>query len=297
MAERVLVAADQLAVRLADPGLVVLDATVDLARPLADGDHRAASGRDGWAAAHVPGSRHLDLLDDYADHGAGFHFAQPSRERATAVLRGLGVRDGGRVVVYDRTDGLWAARAWWSLRAFGLPVRVLDGGLSAWLGRGLPVESGPARPVAEGALRPVAEGALTLRDDCAAWAGRTDVADVVAGRRDADLVCALDPSQFAGAVPTRYARRGHIPGSRNLPARAFTDADGRLVDPARIAALASRVTAPGREVIVYCGGGISAARTALALVVAGFRDVRVYDGSLEEWAADPSLPLVVPAAS
>ncbi len=44
--------------------------------------------------------------------------------------------------------------------------------------------------------------------------------------------------------------------------------------------------------MVYCGGGIAAAGTAFALRRAGHPDVAVYDGSLDEWAADPHAPLV-----
>jgi len=45
------------------------------------------------------------------------------------------------------------------------------------------------------------------------------------------------------------------------------------------------------EVLLYCGGGISAAANALTLAAIGTTAVRIYDGSLEEWTADPSLPL------
>jgi thiosulfate/3-mercaptopyruvate sulfurtransferase len=46
-------------------------------------------------------------------------------------------------------------------------------------------------------------------------------------------------------------------------------------------------------VIAYCGGGISATVDVFALSLLGRNDVKLYDGSLTEWSADPSLPLVV----
>ena len=46
-----------------------------------------------------------------------------------------------------------------------------------------------------------------------------------------------------------------------------------------------------REVLLYCGGGISAAGSALTLAAIGQTAVRIYDGSLEEWSGDPALPL------
>jgi thiosulfate/3-mercaptopyruvate sulfurtransferase len=51
------------------------------------------------------------------------------------------------------------------------------------------------------------------------------------------------------------------------------------------------VSADAAEVLLYCGGGISASANALTLAEIGTTAVRIYDGSLEEWSADPRLPL------
>jgi thiosulfate/3-mercaptopyruvate sulfurtransferase len=289
-------ATELLAAAPADSTPLLLDATVDLPRPAHDGDHRATSGRAGWAAAHLPGARHLDLLHDLADPAAGYHFAQPDAGRAHRVLHGLGLRDGRPVVVYDRADGFWAARAWWSLRALGVPARVLDGGLAAWRAAGGVVRSGADAPP------PPDPTPLTLHPRTDVWADRAEVLAISRGERPGRLVCALSPEQFAGTAPTRYRRRGHIPGSVNLPARALTGPDGTLLPVAALRARADAVLRPSGEetdagpLVLYCGGGISASHLALGLVLAGERDVRLYDGSLEEWSARPELPLVVAEA-
>ena len=44
--------------------------------------------------------------------------------------------------------------------------------------------------------------------------------------------------------------------------------------------------------ITYCGGGIAATSDAFVLTLLGHHDVAVYDGSLNEWAADPANPMV-----
>ncbi|MEJ2861611.1 sulfurtransferase [Actinomycetospora flava] len=275
MREQVLVTPAELAA--SQDEVVVLDVTVDLGPARFDGDYRVASGRGGWERRHVPGSRHVDLLTELVDPAGAHHFAHPSRAELLAGLARLGVGDR-RIVLYDEGRMQWAARAWWVLRCAGVASRVLDGGLAAWVAGGHPVEEGDAGTApTPGAPPPVGE-------PYDGWADRDEVAAVSAGERPGTLVCALTPEQFAGTVPSRYARRGHIPGSRNLPAASLLTPE-RAVRPAALADAAD-------PLVVYCGGGISACLTALGLTLAGHRHVEVYDGSLEEWAADPALPLV-----
>ncbi|MFD4557885.1 sulfurtransferase [Streptomyces sp. NPDC058469] len=275
-----------LAAHLDDPRLVVLDASALLPSPREDGDYRSASGRGTWAERHLPGSRHADLTGDLSDHDAPYHFAVPSPEALAAALARLGVGEGSEVVSYDSGGGIWAARLWWMLRAIGVPAAVLDGGLEAWEAAGRPLASGDeADPVP--AARPVTP---VVRPDL--WAGIEDVAAVSRGERPGTLVCALPPGGYDGSAPTRYSRRGHIPASRSLPGRGLLDESGHVLPAEDLAARVGAVLdTDDSPVVLYCGGGISAAGAALALTLLGRTDVSVYDGSLEEWSKDPARPL------
>jgi thiosulfate/3-mercaptopyruvate sulfurtransferase len=102
------------------------------------------------------------------------------------------------------------------------------------------------------------------------------------------LVNVLRREVFSGAE-NPYGRPGHIPGSINLPYAELVDPDTSKVDLERVRD-AARALPPG-PAVTYCGSGITAAGYALALRAAGRHDVRVYDGSLSEWAADPTNPL------
>ncbi|WP_394553605.1 sulfurtransferase [Agromyces sp. MMS24-JH15] len=283
-----LISADDLAVALASARPpVVLDATMLLHRPRHDGDFLAESGRARWVDARVPGSRHVAVDADLSVPHAT-HDRHPEPAELAAKLAALGIDEGTTVVAYDTVGGLWAARAWYLLDWIGVEARVLDGGLRAWRAAGLPVASGDDAPVVR--ARPAWHG-VAVRD---AWIERAEVERAMdAG----NLVCGLTEGAFDGTEPTRYSRRGHIPGSVNVPARSLSGDDGRLLAPDEVRA---RYVAAGvdldREVLLYCGGGISATANALALAHAGVRNVRVYDGSLEEWSADPSLPLATVAA-
>jgi len=276
-----------LAGHLGDPRLVILDATAELPSPLHDGDYRVASGHAAWQDAHIPGSRHADLTGDLSDHAAPYHFAAPAPEALAAALTQLGVRDGTSVVVYDNGGGIWAARLWWMLRSISVPAAVLDGGWSGWLAAGRPTRSGPAAESPQ-----AVPGTLTPLPRPGFWAGITDADAVARGERPGALVCALPPAGFDGTAPTRYARRGHIPGSLSLPGRDLLDDAGRFLPRTELAARVDAVLpAQDAPVVLYCGGGISAAAVALALNLLGRDDVTLYDGSLEEWAASER-PLV-----
>ncbi len=161
---------------------------------------------------------------------------------------------------------------------------VLDGGLARWTELGLPLSSEEPAPPA--AIEPADV------TDHGLWRDRDDVLGVSAGSESGTLLCALDPEHFAGTATTRYARRGRIPGSRNLPAKSLLGA-GVLRPHTELVALAESVVSGAEQLlIVYCGGGVSACLVALALVRTGHDDIAIYDGSLAEWAADPTLPMI-----
>lgn len=284
MAETALISAAQLAAQLKDPALIVLDSTVLMTVPRFDGDYGAESGEARWRSAHIPGSVYADLLGELSDRAAPFHFAMPRPEVLAGALQRLGVGDGRRVVVYDSETGLWAARLWWMLRSIGLSAQVLDGGLRAWIDAGLPAVSTTSE------RRPAAR--LTIRTEPAAWCELSDVQRVQRGEAAGTLICALSRELFRGIAPTRYARRGRIPGSLNLPARELFDDRGHYL-PTDVLANSFELSLGQamRPLILYCGGGISAAATALALTLVGEQRICIYDGSLEEWTSDPSRPI------
>jgi thiosulfate/3-mercaptopyruvate sulfurtransferase len=193
-------------------------------------------------------------------------------------------------VLYDDSGGIWAARLRWSLRAAGISAAVLDGGLAAWRAAGQPVVSGEDAPTDDVDV----SGALAVGAGLNAWADADEVAAIGDGSAPGTLVCALGRDQFDGTAPTRYSRRGHIPGSVNLPARSLVTADtGLLAADEQLRETVRPLLESSGPVVVYCGGGISAALLALGLVRAGREDVKIYDGSLEEWTADPTRPVVV----
>jgi len=262
----------------------VLDASLVLHAADFDGDYRITNGHAGWVAAHIPGSLHVDVATQFSDPASKLHYAHPEPQAIADELARLGIAEGREVVIYDTTGTMFAARLWYLLRWIGVPARVLDGGLKEWKARGFEVAEGEAAPPA-----PVPSWkASTVRR---AWISKAELQERSAST---PLVCSLPPAQFTGSAPTRYSRRGRIPDSVNVSSRDHFDSDGTVKSRVELilAYDAAGVAAQSAdEILLYCGGGVSAAAGALALAEIGVKAVRVYDGSLEEWSADPSLPV------
>ncbi|KAB7744723.1 sulfurtransferase [Nostocoides sp. F2B08] len=243
-------------------------------------------GEELYAVAHLPGAPHLDLDRVLADPpGSRGRHPLPAVERLQDGLRAAGLHDDSSVVVYDQRTSLGAARAWWVLRWAGLQdVRVLDGGLAAW------VRDGGATT---DALPEVAQGTVTVRPGALPVLAADDVSAFV---DSGGLVLdARTPERFRGESEPIDREGGHIPGSVNLPIAELLGPDGTFASPEAIRAAAGAHRIPlGRggaapTLGTSCGSGITACQLTLALRTAGIESVP-YIGSWSEWIADPTRP-------
>ncbi|MEY9952907.1 sulfurtransferase [Leifsonia sp. EB34] len=244
-------------------------------------------GVEEFAKGHIPGAVYVDLDTELAGHGLptdGRH-PLPAIEAFQASARRWGVNDGDSVVVYDDVSGTSAARLWWLLRYAGFEdVRVLDGGLAAWIafGGGLDTESSAPVP---GTVH-LAYGSLpTLDADAAAALAASGVLlDARAGER------------FRGEVEPVDPRAGHIPGAVSAPTADTIGPDGRMLSPERLAArFAELGVTADTPTGVYCGSGVTAAHAALAMEAAGLPVPALYPGSFSAWSNDPARPVAVGA--
>lgn len=276
-----------LAEHLDDPDLVVLDVrvTFDAGAPVGD---RAAYRSD-----HIAGAVFADLPHELCDGASDIGFALPAPDTFCHTVGRLGVGDSSRVVLYDSRmhlpgsviSSMWAARAWWMLRWVGFDqVALLDGGYEAWVDGGHPVRTGDEDRTPQ---------VLTPHVRPQVMADRDEVLDAVRSS-DVALVDTLGADHFDGSR-NMYARPGHITGAVNRPVFDLYDDTGCFVPTDRLVERFAGLP-PGR-VITYCGGGVAASASAFAMVRAGVDDVAVYTASLQEWAADPTLPMDTGAAA
>ncbi len=238
-------------------------------------------GREEYERGHIPGAVFVDLDTELAGPpGAGGRHPLPEASAFEAAMLRAGVRGDRAVVVYDAADSVAAARAWWALRYFGHPdVRALDGGFAAWLAAGLPVSAEvPVVQPGEFEARP---GGMPAVD--AGGAGALAARGV--------LLDARAPERFRGEREPIDPVPGHIPGAVNAPSSSNVDSEGAFLGPRELRErFESLGVADGVEVGAYCGSGVTAAHTVLALELAGV-PAGLYPGSWSEWITDPSRPV------
>ncbi|MEV8249797.1 sulfurtransferase [Microbacterium sp. NPDC076768] len=244
---------------------------------------RPEAGHDDYLTGHIPGAVFAALDTELSTHGApseGRH-PLPTTEVLQAAVRRWGVRTGDTVVAYDDAKGMAAARAWWLLRQAGVEVRVLDGGLSAWVAAGFAVAKDDVAPErGDIVLAELGRDALTI-DEAAGFPASGVLLDVRA------------PERYRGETEPIDPIAGHIPGARNVPTTLHLDADGRVRDADALRAnFAEAGVVSGTPVAAYCGSGVTAAHTALILHELGI-EAKVFPGSWSQWSNTPGRPVAV----
>ncbi len=292
-----LVTVDALAAELETPSPPVL---LDVRWRLFD---EPDAGWRGYLDQHLPGSRFLDmervLTGHTGDPRDGRH-PLPDADTLTSGLRALGIGAGDDIVVYDDPGSFAADRAWWVLRWAGMRVRVLDGGLPAWVAASRATEAGQPEPPPPGR----STGLIDLHT------GQLPSIDADEAARFPDhgiLVDCRAPNRFTGDYEPLDPRAGHIPGAVNLSAATlFTDdgyllpddqLDRRFADLAGLADQADQAyQAYQGPVAAYCGSGVSAAHNVLALAVLG-REAALFPGSWSAWSNDLDRPVATGGGS
>jgi thiosulfate/3-mercaptopyruvate sulfurtransferase len=278
-----LVETDWLADHLADPNVLVFDCTTHLI-PDPNTTYQVVPGIEDFKKGHVPGAQFIDMLRDVSDTSQRLRFMRQAPDDFGAAMRRFGVNSTSRVITYSTANAWWATRMWWLLRVFGFDnAAVLNGGWQKWSREGRPSETGPATQRSP--------GDFTVREVRDLMVDKSQVLAAI-GDSGVCTVNALLPQQHEGSGGNSYGRPGRIAGSVNLPAAHLVDPATNVFLPAE--ELRKRFAAVGaldKQVITYCGGGIAASADALALVMLGHTDVKLYDASLSEWAIDPTLPM------
>ena len=275
-----LVSTEWLAEHLDDPRVLVVDSSFKL-------PGITPTAKEDYDRGHIPGAVFFDI-DDIAEPGTSLPHMIPSPDLFALKMEGLGIGDGDRVVAYDSVGLSSAGRAWWMLRLFGhRDVAILDGGLPKWRAEGRPLDT---------ALPSPPRRRFTARFDPVLVRDKRALLENLSTRQE-QVVDARAAGRFEGtAEETRPGlRRGHIPGSRNLPYDRVTDPQTHQLRSAKELSRLFRDAgvALDRPIVASCGSGVTACALAFALHLIGHPGAAVYDGSWSEWGL-PGDTLVEP---
>lgn len=278
MCTSLFVASEWLAEHINDPEIQILDAR--MAPP--GQEHRDVPGE--YRSGHLPGALFFDI-EALSDHSSPLPHMMPRPEGFAVAMRELGVHSDRHLVVYDEGDLFSAPRAWWMLKSFGAQkVSILAGGLAGWRSQ--------QRPLQTGAVVASEEGEFNLAFEPGVVASLTDVL-LASHEGGAQVVDARPAPRFNAEAdePRPGLKRGHIPGSLNMPWGALVE-QGQLKSPEALRALFEQQGIdPQRPVIASCGSGVTAAVVVLALTALGAQELRLYDGAWSEWGGRDDLPI------
>jgi thiosulfate/3-mercaptopyruvate sulfurtransferase len=282
-----LITTEQLAAQLGRADFLrVFDCTTYL-EPAAEGSsepYRVVPGRQTFEAGHIPGADFLDLQAEFSDPDTHLRFMMPPVAQLEQAFGRHGVDNKSTVVLYSIGTMMWATRVWWMLRSLGFDALVLDGGLDKWKAEGRPLESG--------APKGYPATTFTAKPRPGLFVGKADVLAKLKAP-DTVIVNALGPQFHRGLEPSRYGRPGRIPGSVNVSAATLVDPATKALTSLADAEqkFAQQGVTRDKNIVCYCGGGISATLDLFALAQLGYDNLTLYDASMGEWARDASLPI------
>jgi thiosulfate/3-mercaptopyruvate sulfurtransferase len=248
--------------------LVIIDCRFNLADP--------AQGHRLYLESHIPSAHYLHLNDDLSSavgkHGGRHPLPDPVVLASRLAQCGIGPET--EVVAYDDSRFAFASRLWWLMRSLGYrPPRLLNGGYRAWLAGGGESESGAV------------QGVAGVAGTGAQYSACCDIEGLRAAQQEgATLVDSREERRYQGLEEPIDPVAGHIPGALNHPWQGVTDDSGRALDAQGLRQHWG-TTLDARELVVYCGSGVTACVNLFSLALLGRDDAVLYAGSWSDWCS------------
>ena len=241
------------------------------------------SGREQYEKSHIPNSSYIDLQSDLSDKDSPYRFTMPDLEILSESFKKIGIGENFHIILYSRNGTQWSARIWWMLRSVGVDnVSILDGGFNEWVRLGLPTSD---------KILTFPESNFNFNPRDGIFIGKEPVIKALEDK-NTKILNSLTEDIHKGQNP-RYGRPGRIPNSLNIPFHKLLDPEtGKFLGAEELFDIFEQnKIGYENKIINYCGGGIAASLEAFVLYQLGYKNLKIYDNSLSEWAIDENLPM------
>jgi thiosulfate/3-mercaptopyruvate sulfurtransferase len=240
-----------------------------------------------YNSGHVTGAINV-FYGVWAIQKAGLLNELPADDDLRDILSAAAIEPATGVVVVGSTANMGEkaniTRVAWTLKYAGVGnVAVLSGGFEKWVADKKPVSKDAVKPKAKPYKGAFNKAILTNKAYILANIGKATIVDV------------REPDFYSGAKKLDFVTRpGHIKGAVNLPTAAAYNADGTFKPMAELEAMAKKAVGEdkSKEILVYCDSGrVASVWWYLLSESFGYKNVKLYDGSVQDFAKDATTPL------
>lgn len=233
-------------------------------------------GLDEYLQDHIPGALYFDLNKDLSGrvelHG-GRH-PLPDLAELQDKLSAAGIDKDTTVVAYDEMGSPYAARLLWLLHYLGHEkVYILNGGYKKWVSESLPISSDIPTYERKEFLPTIKHELL---------AEMAEVKEKLHKFKSTMIIDSRDYSRYQGIEEPIDRIGGHIPSAKNFFWKNVLDENGMWKDLEELQENFNSLPKE-KEIIVYCGSGVTACPNFIALKEAGYPNVKLYVGSWSDW--------------
>lgn len=264
-----LIDCNQLEEKLGDPQLLIVDVSCT---------------RENYDKGHIPGAVFLDFKRLFLGEQPVAN-KLPSLEKLSQLFSELGMTRDTHVIAYDDEGGGWAGRLLWTLEVIGHQrYSYLNGGILAWRGEDKPQTQEPSTPKASQYDADILNPAERIELD--------EIKEKL-GSENFAVWDARSSGEYDGSA-VKAARGGHIPTAVHYEWTRAMDQDNylKLRDMAEVISELETIGLNiDQEIVTYCQSHHRSGFTWLLGKILGFKRVRAYDGSWNEWGNRQDTPI------